>query len=78
MTFGPLGDGNYQFSAIGHQLYRLSIYWSASKVREEIAEYLEENQNDQQDMLLESQYLQEMATDETYGDGLTLCTASNI
>ena len=43
MTFDPLGDGNCQFSAIAHQLDRLGIHRSASKVREEIVKYLEEN-----------------------------------
>ena len=85
MTFHPLGDGNCQFSATAHQLNVLGIRRSASKLREEIVKYLEENQSDQQDMPLEmfvdipfSQYLQEVATDGTYGDELTLSEVSNI
>ena len=53
MTSDPLGNGNCQFSAIAHQLVCLGIHRAASKVRNEIVKYLEENQNDQQGMPLE-------------------------
>ena len=85
MTFDPLGGGNCQFGTIAHQLDRLGIHRSASKVREEIVKNLEENQNDQRGMPLEmflgisfSQFLQEMVTGGTYGNELTLFTVSNI
>ena len=85
VTFDPLAGGNRQFSAIAHQLDRIGIHRFAAKVKEEIVKYLEENQNDQQGMPLEmflgipfSQYLQEMATDGTSEDELTLRTSSNM
>ena len=46
VTFHPLGDGNCQISATAHQMDRLGIHRSTSKVREEIVKYLEENQNE--------------------------------
>ena len=41
VTFHPLGDGNCQISATAHQMDRLGIHRSTSKVREEIVKYLE-------------------------------------
>ena len=52
-TFDPLGDGNFQSSAIAHQLDWLGVHRPASKVREKIVKYMEENQNYQQGMSLE-------------------------
>ena len=52
-TFDPLGDGNFQSSAIAHQLDWLGVHRPASKVREKIVKYMEENQNYQQGMPLE-------------------------
>ena len=54
VTFDPLSDRNCQFSWINlDQLDRLGIHRSASKVREEMVKYLEENQNYQQGISLE-------------------------
>ena len=85
VTFDQLGDGNCQFSAIAHQMDRLDNHRSASQVMEEIVTYLEENQNNQQNMLLKiflgisfSQHLQDLGARRNYGDELTLRTASNI
>lgn len=79
ITYDPNGDGNCQFSAFSHVLKQFGIHLSASKIRQKVVQYLENNDLDDNGWPLElfvgmpfSHYLMEMASEGTYGDELTL------
>ena len=85
IAYNPSGDGDCQFSALSYFLQRIGVYRSANIIRREIVQYLSENPNNSEGQpfkyfagLLWSRYLNNMAQSGTYGDHITLQTASNL
>ncbi|CAH3129763.1 unnamed protein product, partial [Pocillopora meandrina] len=87
LVYNPPGDGNCQFAALLHQAKRLGILRSPETMRKEIVEYLKSNPYDNDGFLLLEHladdefacwddYITLMARDGTYGDQITLPSAS--
>ena len=85
ILYDPSGDGNCQFSALVFALRNMGIYRSSITLREDVINYLEENDMTDDGSPLElfagmpwCQYLEEMAKDGTYGDEITFRAMANL
>jgi len=85
VTYNPPGNGNCQFAAVAHHLQNIGILRSPETLRDEVCKYLEEHDSAPDGMPLElfvgmpwSEYLQQMITDGTYSDQLTLQAIANL
>lgn len=85
VTYNPPGNGNCQFAAVAHHLQNMGILRSPETLRDEVCKYLEEHDSAPDGMPLElfvgmpwSEYLQQMMTDGTYSDQLTLQAIANL
>lgn len=85
IMFDPAADGNCQFSAVSHALQQHGIYKTPYSIREEVVQYLLENDVGPDGTPLElfaatpwSDYVTQMARNGTYGDEITLRAISNI
>lgn len=88
IIFNPIGNGNCQFSAVTHLLRNLGIFRSEETLRNEVVEFLRQNQvlgsgqlgDFWSNSLLESPdtYLTRMAREFEYGDHITLQAMSQL
>ena len=85
VIYDPPGDGNCQFSALAFVLPYANIYRSAQTLRNDVIKYLREHDRLPDGYPMElfmdmswNQYINEMSTDGTYGDEITLRAVSNI
>ena len=85
VTFNPPGNGNCQFAAVAPHLQNIGILRSPETLRDEVCKYLEGHDSAPDGMPLElfvgmpwSAYLQQMISDGTYGDQLTLQAIANL
>ena len=85
ITFNPPGNGNCQFAAVAHHLQNIGILSSPETLKDEVCKYLEGHDSAPDGMPLElfvgmpwSEYLQQMISDGTYGDQLTLQAIANL
>lgn len=85
ISHNPSGDGNYQFPALSYFLQKIDFHRSERSVCQEALNYQFENPEKSERQPLEYfvglpslQYLNSMAKTGTYGDHITLQTASNL
>lgn len=85
VTYNLPGNGNCQFAAVAHHLQNMGILRSPETLGDEVCKYLEEHDSAPDGMPLElfvgmpwSEYLQQMMTDGTYSDQLTLQAIANL
>ena len=75
----PPGDGNCQFSVVCASLTSIGLYRSVENLRKQVVQYLENNPHMQDFTAVPwHTYLENMATDGTYGDHLTLQAAADL
>ena len=87
IEYNPDGNGNCQFSALAHQLKSIGIFRSDKTLRKTITDYLRENPLDNDGFPLMAyvydfdnwnDYVDNMASDGTFGDQQTLLAAANL
>ena len=85
LIFDPPGDGSCQFSALTYFLRAFGYQISSSMLRNQVVEYLQNHWTNEEGQAYElfvgipwSEYLNELLSDETYGDQITLNAVAHL
>ena len=85
LIFDLSGDGSFQFSALAYFLRASGDQVSSSMLRNQVVEYLQNHCTNEEGQPYElflsnawSEYLNEMLSDETHGDKITLTAVDHL